>query len=246
MSKKANPQGKVENPKGRIPKPEDFEPVAAFKDGRPRCTAWARSAGRQCRQRPKQPGSKCRYHGGAGSGRPPISGRYTKLAGLQGRVERALGDGQILDLTAELAILGVHADDLLGQAQEGESRPDWPEVEKTARAINAALRAGNQTQAVRAANHLLTLANQGNQESEAWAEITQTFLAMDRIARNQSARELEHKGLVPFAQVVQVLAVFQSLMFYFLKDPDDRQEFLQKFRKELSYEVEPKGLEAYK
>ena len=48
----------------------------------PRCTALSRQAGEQCKLAGTGKGGKCRFHGGASTGRPPIHGRYTKQSKL--------------------------------------------------------------------------------------------------------------------------------------------------------------------
>jgi len=49
----------------------------------PRCTATSRQTGEPCRLPGTGAGGKCRFHGGASTGRPPTSGRKTKSARLE-------------------------------------------------------------------------------------------------------------------------------------------------------------------
>ena len=44
----------------------------------PRCTAKSRQSGVQCKNPGLGAGGKCRFHGGASTGRPPTHGRLTK------------------------------------------------------------------------------------------------------------------------------------------------------------------------
>lgn len=44
----------------------------------PRCTAKSRQTGGQCKNPGLGAGGKCRFHGGASTGRPPTHGRLTK------------------------------------------------------------------------------------------------------------------------------------------------------------------------
>lgn len=48
----------------------------------PRCAATARQTGVQCKNPGTGAGGKCRFHGGASTGRPAIHGRATKQAKL--------------------------------------------------------------------------------------------------------------------------------------------------------------------
>ena len=49
----------------------------------PRCAAKSRQSGVQCKNPGLGAGGKCRFHGGASTGRPPKHGRTTKKAKLQ-------------------------------------------------------------------------------------------------------------------------------------------------------------------
>jgi hypothetical protein len=49
----------------------------------PRCTATSRQSGEPCKLPGTGAGGKCRFHGGASTGRPPIHGRNTANARLE-------------------------------------------------------------------------------------------------------------------------------------------------------------------
>lgn len=49
----------------------------------PRCTATSRQTGEPCKLAGTGAGGKCRFHGGASTGRPPTNGRTTKSARLE-------------------------------------------------------------------------------------------------------------------------------------------------------------------
>ena len=49
----------------------------------PKCTATSRQTGEGCKLAGTGAGGKCRFHGGASTGRPPKHGRTTKKAKLQ-------------------------------------------------------------------------------------------------------------------------------------------------------------------
>lgn len=49
----------------------------------PRCTAKSRQTGEQCKQPGTGAGGKCRFHGGASTGRPPTHGQTTKKVRLE-------------------------------------------------------------------------------------------------------------------------------------------------------------------
>lgn len=49
----------------------------------PRCTATSRQTGEPCKLPGTGAGGKCRFHGGASTGRPPTHGRKTKQTALE-------------------------------------------------------------------------------------------------------------------------------------------------------------------
>lgn len=49
----------------------------------PRCTATSRQTGEPCKLPGLGAGGKCRFHGGASTGRPPTHGRTTKHAQIE-------------------------------------------------------------------------------------------------------------------------------------------------------------------
>jgi hypothetical protein len=80
--------------------------------------------------------AKCRMHGGkslGGIASPRFkNGRWSsKLPHrLLERFEEAFGDRQLLELTAEIALLDTFIDDLLGKLDTGESGPLWSALKK--------------------------------------------------------------------------------------------------------------------
>jgi hypothetical protein len=50
---------------------------------KPRCTAMSRQTGEPCKLPGTGAGGKCRFHGGASTGRPPTNRRKTKQAMLE-------------------------------------------------------------------------------------------------------------------------------------------------------------------
>lgn len=232
-------------------KPADFKPKIQFPKnhhwaGARRCQGWRPKLSRQCKKLARKGRRTCRTCGSGG--RPPTSGRYTKLAQLQTRVEQALGDGALLDLRAEIAILSTRADDLLGSLQDAESRPDLGEIRNATLAIQSALRFGDSTKAGRATDHLLNLLDQSAAESETWEEIRATFLAMDRIVKSAAARELETKALVPWVQVLELVVVFKQLLYRYIPEHTMRLAFVKEFHTKFGRvaDSEPAQLEAPK
>ena len=81
-----------------------------------RCTAHART-GERCKNPAVTGWTVCRMHG-AGGGRPPKSGRYSKRlpTGLGADIEKFLSDPRILSLKDNLAVADLHIQELLGSA----------------------------------------------------------------------------------------------------------------------------------
>ena len=56
----------------------------------PRCSAKSKQSGVQCKNPGLGAGGKCRFHGGASTGRPPTHGRTTKKSKEEKNVIREL------------------------------------------------------------------------------------------------------------------------------------------------------------
>lgn len=68
----------------------------------PKCTARSRQTGEPCKLAGTGAGGKCRFHGGASTGRPPTHGRTTKLARLDRDWMRLLLAGVAADQGGKL------------------------------------------------------------------------------------------------------------------------------------------------
>ena len=81
-----------------------------------RCTAHART-GERCKNPAVTGWTVCRMHG-AGGGRPPKSGRYSKHmpSGLGADIEKFLSDPRILSLKDNLAVADLHIQELMSSA----------------------------------------------------------------------------------------------------------------------------------
>lgn len=113
--------------KKAIPRPEDFEPEKYFtsgkRDGKLRCQAWSKQAGRQCRLNPVPGRDKCRFHGGLTPTGKDSSNykhgkrtRYSIAISQQARLSRyyqeALSDDGILSLVPEIALTEAQLNEL--------------------------------------------------------------------------------------------------------------------------------------
>lgn len=234
MSKKTKgsrqPHGRAINPmEGHVKKkPADFFPDPTFSDGRPRCTAWARSAGRQCRLSPKPPTSKCRFHGGAGSGPPPIHGRYTKLAQVRERIERNLTDPGQLELRAEIGILGYMLDGLAGQIVSEEPLPFSAELLKLSKAALAAVRYGDQGRATNAMQKLVEMLEKAQDQRATRDEFRSTAGDLKSLITAQVNQDLLRQSMVPVHVVWEYIEWNQAIMFEFLDDSEQRSAYMRK------------------
>lgn len=240
------PQGTGEKPKGPpFPKPDDFQPVSTFENGRPRCQAWARNAGRQCRRHP-EPGKRvCRLHGGAeGSGRPPIHAKHTNLSRLATNVERLLGDQDLLNLRGEIKTLAIRHDQLVGRIADGNPIADLAALREAVGDVTAALAFDDRSKAQLALGRLLALIDLGVAEVWTWREIERVSERIRSLTKDQATLEIATGVLVPSAELVAVVNVFQHLMFRFIPEPQMRSAFIRIMRSQFDQAIleEPRNV----
>ncbi len=157
----------------------------------------------------------CHYHG-ARAGRPPVNGRYTKLADLAGRIERSLTDPNQLDLRAEVGIMGVLLDDLAGKMFSGEPSADPAKALKLAKAAQAAVTYGEQDRAGRAVQELVDLLEGDVEQRHIRDEFRLTVANLKSLITTQVNQDLLRAGMIPAHVVVEYINWNIETMIQFL------------------------------
>ena len=236
MTNIRKPHEEAETPRKKsVPKPRGFKPTLTFDNGKPRCIAWARSSGRQCR-RPPEPGKRvCRFHGGAnGSGRPPVHGKHTSLAKLSADAERYLTDSNLTNLRGELWAVSFRFDQLIGRIADANPSPDFAAIRQAAEDVAAAVTFGGTGKVSHALGRLLALVDLGAAEERSWTEVRRVANDIRKLAAEQRDSELATGGMWPSIDVLTLIGKFQRLMYQFIPAEADRRTFLRVFESQIN------------
>lgn len=212
MGKKKS-HGRNINPKGKpikINKPLDFAPVATFEDGRPRCTAWARTGknpdgtlGRQCQQRAMKSKAVCYWHGGR-AGRPS-TGKFDFIGRL-GEIDKRLLGRDMLELSSEMRLNVMRIQQIVERVEAGEPVPDVPAMRESLRNIQSGILTGNTSAVSRAASDLTKMLDVAECENAEWERINKQVLISDKLTRSSTANELRQETTFSLQEVAWVMA----------------------------------------
>lgn len=200
------------NRQGTRAQPAKKRSSATYEDGDEpdRCRAKSKSTQQRC-GRPKEPGYEvCRYHG-AGGGRPPIHGRYSRRLGhLAQAYDEAMADSdRLLDLRDTLALLEVHVQ----RCAERAGQHDTAEFRQRALSLyDSALAANDPDVTAEKLRQLGVLLREGVGEDRALEALT---VAAERLAVRQEKAwgiKLNAAQVINARDLVTVLARFVDIV----------------------------------
>lgn len=169
-----------------------------------RCKAKAKSTGEQCRKHAVPGMEVCRYHGGLtprGVASPHYKhGRYSKYVPtrLMERYVESVNDPELLNLSAEIALVDSRVADVLGRVDSGESGRRWRALGGLRSQFLTAQRRQDQEGMADALADILNGIRQGQADFEAWSEI------VDLLERRRRLVESEQKRRIAMQLVVKV------------------------------------------
>ncbi len=216
-------------------KPTDFKPKIHFGPrhrwpNAQRCQGWRPKLGRQCKKLARKDRRTCRTCGSGG--RPPLSGKYTGLAGFSRRIQKNLADPRHLNLRSEIDILGLRLDALAHELLSGESQPapDIGAIRKLVVSQSNAIRHGDADN-LRAINgELIDKLDLLVAEADRWREYRSTARDFAALVGSEASRDLATSNLIPVAIVWQFIEFNQALMFRFIPDSIQRGLYMQELR----------------
>lgn len=188
----------------RCSKPASFRPVATFEDGSRRCTAWSRTACRQCTQRPVSGRTKCRWHGGRSPGRPPKLGTFS-LPERYSEIESQLAEVNLFDLSAEMAVVISRIEELLNDSDGRDPAPDGEAFRKGLAELRRAVGYGARGQALGACDRLDKLLNDAKVDSQVWAEIRDLLRISERLSVAERGMSIKLETMLSLADVSQLV-----------------------------------------
>lgn len=190
------------------------------------CNAKAKSTGQRCKREAVPGSEKCYYHGGAsrrGIASPSFkNGKHSKYlpTRMQERYHEALADNDLLNLSAEIAILDARLADLLQTADNGATGELYTDLLETVENLGVAIRTGNSAGFSHWLAEQRRLLEAAQHDHKAWNE------AQSVIQQRRALVESERKRRVQAEQTLQVneaLAFADALLLSVrevISDPD--------------------------
>jgi len=175
------------------------------------CQAKAKSTGEQCRRFAVNGKKVCTVHGGltpGGIASPHYKhGRHSKYLPnrLGERYAVAISDPEILNLSAEIALVDARITDVLGRVDSGESGRRWRELGKARREFVAAQRKQDQDKMADALNDILMGIREGQADFEAWAEVVDLLERRRRLVESEQKRRVAMHLVVKVEQAVDAM-----------------------------------------
>lgn len=167
------------------------------------CTAKSKQSGTRCKKNAVPGREVCEIHGGkslSGIASPTLTqgGRYSKVlpVRLKEEFERATGDGELLSIREDIALLDSRLSDVLASASNQESGELWQNLKDARRDYLGASGKDKEEKQSDALSRILWLINEGYQEWQAWKDIR--FMLQER----RQLVESERKRLVDMQQMI--------------------------------------------
>jgi len=168
---------------------------------------------RHCLRNVAYEGKACWVHGGASprgvASASYVHGRYSKYVPtrLLARYEAATTDPELLNLSAEIALLDSRISDVLSRVDAGESGVLWREMGRLRRAFLAAQRVQDQDGMQDALLGLLGAVGRGHADFEAWADVVDLLERRRRLVESEQKRRVAMHMLIKVEEAVGSMKV---------------------------------------
>lgn len=206
--------------------------------GREICGATNRR-GEHCAITQLMPNGRCRLHGGkslAGPANPAYRhGRYWQAMplALRERYVRALGDPDLLSMSAEVAAIDARSDELMGRLTTGESGKAWAKLQEAWVDYADATAEGDPERRDEAHARLEDLITRGAADEETWAQLTALWRDRRRFVREERERMIDAQVYTDVGRLGQVFAAIAEALVQHVPDRDARQAVVLVMQKTL-------------
>lgn len=190
------------------------------------CTAMSRQSGQQCKQNAVTGKSVCVYHGGktpGGIASPHFkTGRHSKY--LPTRMieayEAARQDGELLDLTNEIAVLDARINDLMRRVDTGEAGVLWGKAQTAFSDLESA-RVSQDADGMRTALFELGgLLKKGHSDYAVWAEIQNLMEQRRKLVETERRRRVDMHTMMRDDEAMLLVSYLISSVTTHVKDRD--------------------------
>lgn len=182
--------------------------------GRRICGAKRRN-GEVCRMAPMANG-RCRLHGG-NAARGLAAGRFVDgsrskylPARMIPRFQEAMADGDLINMTEDLALLEARMADVLKRVDSGETSAIWTDLRLAWGMLRQAQMAEDQTAAAQALGQLGRLIYRGASDAAAWREVGELIERRRKVIETEQKRRIAAGRLISIEQAMLVVVAIQE------------------------------------
>ncbi|AGY57032.1 HGGxSTG domain-containing protein [Gloeobacter kilaueensis] len=181
--------------------------------------------GQPCRNYPVPGARRCKFHGGAslaGPSHPSFKhGRYSKFLPerLRDRMAAAMADPDLLNLSAEVALIDVRVQELLEKLDTGEAPRLWSELGTITDRLERAERARDAQAFAKLLDELVETIRRGSAAAAAWSEVANLLDRRRKIVDAEGKRQARMKAFVKVDEAMAVIAVVADSVNRHVIDP---------------------------
>lgn len=186
------------------------------------CTATSKRSGVRCNNPAVTGRTTCRMHGGtvpAGIASPAYRhGRYASSlpTGILDRYKEAASDPDLLDLGAEIALIGARIGDVLAGLDDQAPRATWELLAKAWKKYRTAPDGVTSAQALAQVEQLIS---DGLDQAQAWQEIVDLVDARRRLVESDRRRLVELQQHMTYEQAMTLVAFLSDSIKRHVTDP---------------------------
>jgi hypothetical protein len=166
---------------------------------------------------------------GSGGGRPP-SKKYRVAKSIEDAYNRILGDEDIFTLSQEIAIIGSRVQQLNDLMDTYAEVANYAAIRLAYRKIQDGVLFAKQGKINDGLQSLDEALVPIEAQSKLWRELNMQIEMYRRIAATQHRWMKDSDQMVTMTEVVEIIADFTSMVFKYLKTPQDRQAFNKECR----------------
>ena len=169
--------------------------------------------------------STCYMHGGASprgiAAGQFKAGRYSKYLPerLRDRYQSAQQDPEILVLRDEIALADARLADLLTRVDTGESGMLWKDLKGLVEQLGTGVEAADLDVARTALKALRDVAQRGQTDAQAWAEVQAVVMLREHLVRSERQRLVQMQQMISVEQAMTLIAALTETVRRHVSDP---------------------------
>lgn len=213
-----------------------------YKSGR-RCSARSKRTGEQCQRPAMKNRTVCMHHGGkslTGRNNPRFTtGRYSKYLPkhLANGFDEAMGDERLLDLSANVALMDVRMNELLGKLNDNETMQAWNELGALLGPLSQAVKTGKREKAQELTEKLLIAWQAVYEDAGVWKEIYEVSELRRKLAESEKKRLVDMDLMVSADRLYLLVSFIQDIILRHVTDASTRSSIAYELRTVLDKQV---------